>query len=281
MKFKTHVKDPRTLAAICATSKALNKRCILKLHAQRLRFISNNASRDGSQVWTSCKTDAFLGDMKIESRRDNEIFLEVPDLTQIISALKCAEASSNVLMRLAKADNAEFLRFTMHNRASHHDISHDVIVRVLTEAELSSVVAPPLESRLLQVYLPSLQDVASFVDKVRNNGCVHITVTVTLLPLASDNQTQMATLTFVADSFVSSFVLHYPSVEIGPAHRQDNALQKASCTIETKLLAKFVTVKEVAPMRMVAHVVDGKALVISAFAAGDTNIVYYMPSQLL
>lgn len=281
MKFKAHVRDPRSLAAICSTSKAFNRRCIVKLHSQRLRFISNHMNRDGSQVWTSCRSDAFLGEMRIESRRDNEIFLEISDISQIITALKCAETASNVVMRLAKADNEEFLRFTMHNRATHHDISHDVIVRVLTEAELSTVVAPPLESKLLQVYLPSLPDIASFVEKVRNNGCTHITFTVTILESdASDdpNRPQMATLTLVADSFVTSFVLHYPSVETGPAHSRDNPLRKSAATVEAKLLSKFISVKEVAPLRMVAHVVDSRAIVISAFSSGDTNVVYYMPA---
>lgn len=277
MKFKTQVKDPRSLAAICATSKAYNRRCIVKLHSQRLRFISNHANRDGSQVWTSCKSDAFLGDMRIESRRDNEIFLEIADLSQLIAALRCAEVASNVVMRLAKADNEEFLRVTMHNHVTHHDVSHDVVVRVLTEAELSSVTAPPLESRMLQVYLPSLPDIAAFVDKVKNNGCSCIAFTVTLLDF-EEGKPQMATLTLVADSFVSSFVLHYPSVETGPTHRADNPLRKASTTIETKLLSRFISVKEVTPLRMVAHVVDGRAIVISAFAAGDTNVVFYMPA---
>ncbi|KAH9593525.1 Checkpoint protein Hus1/Mec3 [Trypanosoma melophagium] len=64
--------------------------------------------------------------------------------------------------------------------------------------------------------------------------------------------------------------------------RRDNdddvAMQQATVTVEVKRFARFLAIKEITPLQVVLHLVDGKALVLSVSASGGTTLVGYMPA---
>ncbi|CUE73943.1 Hypothetical protein, putative [Bodo saltans] len=143
MKFKAAVRDPKTLSSVCHSQKMISKKAIIKLHPSRIRFISTtNSVTDGTQVWSSCRTEQLFGDHVIESKNDNSIYVEIVDLGQLLQALKCAEHGSNVTMKLAKVDTRQLMKLSMQTLLERHDVSLDVPVRVLTELEANNIVAP-------------------------------------------------------------------------------------------------------------------------------------------
>ena len=164
MKFKATVRDTRTLAAVCHTCRSFQKKCIVKLHPTKIRFVCSTTIADGCQAWTSCRTESILSDVRLESRNDNAIYMEILDSSSLIQGLRCAERSSNCIIKLAKIDTRQVLKLTMQSlAATSHDISHDTNVRILSEADMDALQAPPLESNVLQVGLPSLIDITVFV----------------------------------------------------------------------------------------------------------------------
>ena len=287
MKFKATVRDTRTLSAVCHTSRSFQKKCIIKLHPQKLRFICSTTASDGSQAWTSCRTEALLSDIRLESRNDNTIFFEVLDMNQLLQGLKCAERSHNVCMKLAKIDTRQVLKLTMQAQAaSTHDVSHDTAIRILSEADIDAIVAPPLESNVLQIALPSLGDIALFIDKLKLAGCAEMTFSAKVsLESPSTNS-----LVVSADTFTASYSIRYENVEHIMRNKKRDAaddddgggdeeeLLEGSVTVEIKKFCRFLAVREVSPQRIIFHLVPERAAVLSAYAAGDTNLVFYIPA---
>ena len=300
MKFKATLKDTSTLVSLCIAAKSFQQRCFLRLNAQRLRFITCTHSRDGCQVWSTTDATQSFSNVLLETRRQGregpEIYCEVPNVALILAVLKAAEGVTNVTVKLARVDDHEVLRFGMQSVTVYgrHDSSHDVSIRVLSDPEIAQIVAPPLDPSLLRVYLPSLQDLAAFTNKVRGAECGSVTVTV-----CKGKGEEHTSLCFTAESMVCSYTLHYDNVELaetpggegrhsgGKRPRSEDevedevsGLQRSSATVDIRSLARFISIKDLCPSRIVLHVVHDKALVPSAYAIGNTNVVYFIPSLL-
>ena len=53
-----------------------------------------------------------------------------------------------------------------------------------------------------------------------------------------------------------------------------------SVAVDVKKIVRFLSVKDVTPIKVVAHVVADRALVLSAHAVGDTNLVFFIPATI-
>jgi hypothetical protein len=286
MKFKAAVRDPKTLSSVCHSQRMISKKTIIKFHPSRVRFISStNTVTDGTQVWSSCRTDNLFGDYVIESKNDNAIYVEIIDLAQLMQALKCAEHGVNVTMKLAKVDTRQMIKLSMQTLQEQHDVSHDVPVRVLTEIEANNIVAPALEDRVLQVVLPPLHELLTFVDRVRNAGCGSLTFRAVITSPDPVNA-QTCRLLISADTLHSNFEMTYPNTEMIHRQAEDRddevppPLTEASVTVDIKKFGRFLSVRGVCPSKVIAHLVDDKALVLSAYAVGETNLVFFIPSLI-
>jgi hypothetical protein len=289
MKFKAAVRDPKTLSSVCHSQKMISKKAIIKFHPSRIRFISStNTVTDGTQVWSSCRTEQLFGDHVIESKNDNAIYVEIVDLGQLLQALKCAEHGSNVTMKLAKVDTRQLIKLSMQTLMEQHDVSLDVPVRVLSELEANNIVAPALEDRVLQVVLPPLHELTSFVDRVRNAGSGSLTFRAVIT--GDPEHASTCRLLVSSETLHSTFQMVYAAAELvrraPPPRTDDNdeacdsPLSEASVTVDIKKFGRFLSVRGVCPTKVIAHIVDDKALVLSAYAIGDTNLVFYVPSLM-
>jgi hypothetical protein len=293
MKFKAGIRDAKTFTGICSTHRSFHKRTIVKLHPHRIRFITSTPFSDGSQVWTSCRTDSLFADSIIESKNDNAVYVEITDLAQVLQSMRSAEKSCNVVMKLAKVDVRQLLKVSMQHLQTHHDISFDIAVRVLTETEIQNIVAPPLEDRVLHVELPSLAELSVFVERVRSAGCLVIQIDAEVAvpvrgPVPSKGAVTQCNLTWKADSTHACFSAKYQGLLLAPsgasAHGEDEEdleeepLRTASVMIDAKKIQRVLNVRGVCPTKVIAHIVPGKALVLSAYAVGDTNLVVYLPN---
>ncbi|ESL07046.1 hypothetical protein TRSC58_05271 [Trypanosoma rangeli SC58] len=302
MKFKATVRDQRTFAGVCQACRSIQRRCVVKLHPARIRFFTSTQVADGMQVWASCRTQSIFGDFQSQSQRqDNAIFCEVADLSQLLHIMRQAERCPNATIKLTKnAARRPALRVSMQGARPHLDISYDVPVRVLSELEVRSISAPPLESDVVQLVLPGLTELSMFVDKVRSTSCERMTFTAQGNQRADGTAAASCSLAIVAECFLASFALKYNSVRLcggdgdddagggwegdnsgggGPDSRDDMAMVHASVSVEVKRFARFLGVKEVTPLQVVLHLVDRKAVVLSVSASGGTTLVGYMPAM--
>jgi hypothetical protein len=250
-------------------------------------------------VWSTTDATQSFSAVVLETRRQGkegaEIYCELPNVALILAVLKATEGANNITVKLAKVDDHEVLRFGMQTVTVHgrHDASHDVAVRVMSDLEVSQITAPPLDPNLLRVYLPSLQDLSAFTNKVRGAGCGSVTVTV-VRGVGNDK----TTLCMGAESSVCAYTLHYDDAEMAEApggdgrqsgskrpreegvEEEEDTLPRATATIDIRSLSRFISVKDLCPTRIVLHVVHDKALVLSAYAIGNTNVVYFIPGVI-
>lgn len=302
MKFKAVIKDSRTFAAVCRSSQSFQKRCIIKLQEDRVRFITSTGVTDGTQIWTSCRVSTLFSEFRIESSRQNIIFIEVPDMSILSYALKNCERALNPTLKLARSDQgASLLKLSYQHSVTHHDASYDIPIRVLGDADIDGIVAPPLERDVLQVVLPNLSETALFLEKARaaTQGSM---LTFTLQ--RGQPGRGGSSLTLTTHTMTASFSLQYQNVDIPSStkdgrkrgreeHDGDEAglhdveeeeadadeLQSSTVSIDAKRFVRFLSVREVNPVKVVAHLVNQRAVVLSAYASGETNLVYYIPAM--
>ncbi|KEG08487.1 HUS1 checkpoint protein [Trypanosoma grayi] len=322
MKFKATVRDQRTLAGVCQACRSIQQRCVVKLHPARVRFFTMAQATDGMQVWAGCRTESVFSDFQSQSRNaDNAIYCEVADLARLVHILRQAERCPHVGVKLtSNAARRPALRVSLQGVLPHLDISHDVPVRVLSEAEVLSISAPPLTSEVLQLALPSLTELTLFVDKVRGTSCERMTFTAQgnarppRSTAADGGGGATCSLVIEAECFLGSFALKYNAVplcerddddeeeeeeeaEEGGDEKADGAVKNrdrkrrrrekddagmlhATVEVEVRRFARFLAIKEVTPLQVMLHLVDGKAVVLSVAAAGGTTLVGYMPALL-
>lgn len=279
MKFKACIKDPKTFAAVCNTTKTFQRKCIVKFDPKCIRIIAQTGISDGSQLWTRLHTEATLADVRLESRQGNGIWCEIPDAAQLVSALRCSERCTNVIIRLAKADQRQLLKLSMQSAATNHDITHEVATRVLTEAEVATIVPMALADEHLQVFLPYFADVGLFADRAKNAGCGTISFFATTGSGAGvDGGGAAPTLTISAESTTVAFAAQYTDVSV--ANADTATLSEAAVTVDLKKFCRFLGVKELCPDQIIFHIVPNQALVISAHGQGDSSLVYYIPALL-
>ncbi|RNF09478.1 HUS1 checkpoint protein [Trypanosoma conorhini] len=297
MKFKATVRDQRAFAGVCQAVRSVQRRCVVKLHPSRVRLFTGTQAADDVQVWASCRTQAIFGEFQSQSQQpESAIFCEVADLSQLLHVMRQAERCPNVTIKLTKnAARRPALRVSMQGARPHLDISYDVPVRVLSESEVRSISAAPLESDVVQLVLPSLTELSMFVEKVRSTSCERMTLTARGNQRADGAAAASCTLVVVAECFLASFALKYNSARLcerggdgdeeddnsgggGPDGRDDAAMVQASVTVEVKRFARLLGIKEVTPVQVVLHLVEGRAVVLSLSASCGTTLVGYMPA---
>jgi hypothetical protein len=232
----------------------------------------------------------MLGDTILESRNDNTIYCEIIDVGQLLQAARCGERSRNVTMKLAKTQNQQLLKVSMQSSETRHDVAHDVLVKVLSEAEVQEIVAPPVDDdQVLPLVLPPLGEMSAFVERCRSAGCALITFRgkAALSPV-NEPPPKSNLLVITSESPEASFAATYAGVERVARVRQanDDADDRASAiessvTVEARKFYRFFSVKEVNPRKVVVHIVHHKALVLSAFAYAETSVVFYIPAQIV
>jgi hypothetical protein len=304
MKFRAALRDARALHAVCNTIRSFSRKALLKLHATQMRIIAlPSEAADGAQLWTSVRTDSLFSDVRIESKNDNSIYCEIPDIGQLVFALKACERSNGVVVKLAKVGSRQLLCVSMQSVAVGHDTVHEVPIRVLTDAEVARIAAPPLEVEVSEVYLPPLQDVAAFVECGKAAGCTSCIFTLkpdsTRLraPAASravhpddllvDDVRDAgaaaatggeATLTLVADGPTMNFEAAFARVTAPAGAALPDAVVQV--TVDLRRIARFLAVREVNPTSVTVHLAHRRALVLSAFAGGGTNLIFYLPAVI-
>ena len=311
MKFRATLRDARAFLTICVVLRSFSRKALLRLHPDQIRVIAlPSDGGDGAQLWCSCRSASLFSDLRIESKADNAIFCEIPDVSQLVFALKACEKNTAVVMKLAKIDGRQLLSISMQSIAMGHDTVHEVPIRVLTEAEIARIAAPPIESDVAEIFFPPLSDVTAFIDCAKLAQCASVTIRLEPLlpqhrgggadvsgggaaagldPLMVDGTTDAtrngghaapttAAMTLSSEGVTSQLEMHYHCLS-APGHAPLPEFA-VDVTVDLKRLSRFLAVKDGAPSSVTAHLAHRRALVLSAFAPGEINLVYYIPAVL-
>jgi hypothetical protein len=189
MRFKAALNDAKGLLGALQVCRSIQRDCIIRLHPERTRIFSNITVADGVQVWIGCQSSVLFSDMICNSSNaEQSITCEVLDLTQLIHIVKQAEvrerarpSASQVLMRLTKAGNRPLLKVSMDGLSGQPDLSFDVPLRILTDRDIQGMAPPPLEKERLQIIVPDILELTTFIDKLKNTAADSVTFSARVL----------------------------------------------------------------------------------------------------
>lgn len=247
MKFKAKLEEPRAFLGILQICRSIQRDCIVRLQSSRTRFFTTVDLLDGVQVWMGCRTDFLFSDFRCDSHyAEQSITCEILSMQQLMHILKQADMRQHSnrtnppIMRLARNGSKPVLKLTMQGASQYlPDLSYDVPIRILSDAEIERMQAPPLEDDHVQVVVPNLFELATFVDKIKSSACDSITFSAQAFSseLSRDDEhggdragykrgrssgtvgPQLATFHVLADNYLASFSLMYDAVEMIPRPR--------------------------------------------------------------
>jgi hypothetical protein len=124
----------------------------------------------------------------------------------------------------------------------------------------------PIADSVTRVVLPSLEELSVFIDRVKASSDA--------VSFTANRSTSVFTLS--ASSLLMSNTMYYRQVEVVQGEAAPSG--DLTVTVDIRKIAKFLSVKEVNPARIVVHLVESRALVLSSYALGDTNLVFYIPA---
>ncbi|RFU32239.1 hypothetical protein B7463_g4115, partial [Scytalidium lignicola] len=201
MRFKTSIRDIRTLSKLIASLSSLGKVAWVRLDDDDVRITI--IPEIGTQVWSTITIDSIFEDFILESAApNNTINLELP-LPPLYRALKSALNATSASMRLTKRDNIPLLSLTivtntvtsgnasngsfLQNEAAPDPfgedvfreeslgvgigrdretiVTHDIPVRVLTAASVEGLMEPRVREPDVHVILPSLVQLKAISDR--------------------------------------------------------------------------------------------------------------------
>ncbi|CAM36539.1 conserved hypothetical protein [Leishmania braziliensis MHOM/BR/75/M2904] len=322
MRFKATLKDAKGLLGVLQVCRSSQRDCIVRLQSERIRFFSNTNAADGVQVWMRCPSSFLFSEMICDSGyEEHSITCEVLDLAQLIHIVKQVEArershqgtASRVQVRLARNGRCPLWRVAMQGLPGQPDVSFDVPLRILGDREIKSLSPPPLERQHLQILVPDMLELTTFIDKLKNTAADSVTFSARVLtprlgadggdggagaclgvkrPRARDIL-PLASLRIFAEHFMARFSLKYEAVELIEQPERDDdggdedddggavgGISEATVVVETRKFARFFSaVKELDPMKISMYLMDQRALVLSVFAAGNTAMVAYIPAK--
>lgn len=325
MKFKAVLNDTKILLCALSVCKSIHRNCIVRLQASRIRFFTNVDPSDGVQVWLSSRTDYIFSEFHCDSSyKEKSITCEILDMAQLHQTIKLADSrgksqSGQASLRLSKAADTKqpLLKIFIQGTPGMPDLVYDVPVRILSDAEIESIQAPPLDDERLQIAVPNLTELTTFVEKLRNTSCDLVTFSAQESALSlpgyeervpplghkrdRESSRPLATLIVHAENFRGSFSLRYDDVEMVEQPQDSNdshnsneeeeeetrrggsaRLRSASISVEIKRFSRFFSmVKEVLPTQVSLYLMDKKSLVLSVRGVGGTTLAAYIPATFI
>ncbi|KAG5478621.1 hypothetical protein LSCM1_06024 [Leishmania martiniquensis] len=288
MRFKATLKDAKGLLGVLQVCRSIQRDCIIRLQSERVRFFSNTSAADGVQVWMRCRSSFLFSEMICDSGyEEHSITCEVLDLAQLVHIVKQAEArersqqgvTPHVQVRLAKKGRCPLWRVCMQGLSGQPDVTFDVPLRILGAREIQSLLPPPLERDHLQILVPDMLELTTFIDKLKNTAADSVTFSARVLtPPAlrrgteddvaeggddaagvhvgvkrprEKNAIPLASLRIYAEHFMARFSLKYDAVELvqQPAREDDGSAEDdgrpdeearvATVMVETRKFARF------------------------------------------
>ncbi|KAL9646507.1 hypothetical protein ABK040_006566 [Willaertia magna] len=291
MRFKAKVINEKTFANIVQTLEKVDKKGVIRLHKERIEFISQQFENEEIQVFAKIPTSLIFSEFRIQSKSNNEIYLEV-QLKNLAKALKTANNALMVIVKLTKKHQIGYLSFEIRTRVTKGKDSNsivtivqDVPIRIILQDEVQNRLVEPdfsgITQEPLQIGLPKLKDMKSVVDKMKSStkheGGSNINVDISASPTGQ--------FRLVVNSTLVSIRTIYKNLNVksmGSREPQANEIYTSDITVKLKALGRFLFAYLVNPVDVDCIFIDNTALVMDvSIETTEQNrgyLTYYIPA---
>mmetsp|Transcript_43782 Transcript_43782/g.93725 ORF Transcript_43782/g.93725 Transcript_43782/m.93725 type:complete len:335 (+) Transcript_43782:184-1188(+) len=272
---------------------------VLKLTPTVLALGDLGGSDTGAQTWTHFDVkDLFLEDYRVESKRGNEIALEVP-IPNLMDTLKSCSDSARTGMKLANgSDGRPVIRFDFFLRNKRMDTyasaSQDVCVRVIPEDDARNMKEPELPEPQYQIDLSgSFLKIKNVTDKMRAVGAHYLVVEAgkehpgqATMPVASSARTERVWVRLVSEADFVTIASTFPALPLIMVGKEKPSPDgPIRMTLTTKRFGEVLAAVQLLGFASpVACHVEGpghRALVIYAKLPGDLgNMISFIPEVI-
>jgi HUS1 checkpoint protein len=275
MKFKATLYNVAHLHHIFQCLEKVSKLCILHLHRESIGFIVKSDAKDGIEVWGKVKCDTLFNDFRIESKTDNNIYMELSlkNMLQVLS--NCAR----IVMKLSKKDNQIYLtcdtsptRSYQSSASESISIIKDIPVRILSSREAMNLKEVATSDCQVQIVLPpSLKELKDIIDRMKS-----LTKSEGLLTIVADMsgklELQVNTTSSTAKTMFHKLSVKTSGNELMSEQEGEDISEKIN--VDITRIAKFIHVHAVQPEEVVMALTPD-ILVFNALIQGG-YLTYYI-----
>ncbi|KAH8081492.1 checkpoint protein Hus1/Mec3 [Filobasidium floriforme] len=180
MRFRTKIINASLMNKVVKSLQSTAKSCVIKLGPESVHFIVSDSESgpSGVQIWSQVKVVTLFDEYRIESRGNNEIYLEI-GLEPLSKALRSAEMvgttgrDSEAGVKLSKKNDKAVLVFDIvgqGNGPTPISITHDVTCLVLNPSRVAQLKEPLCPQPDIHVHLPSLAQLKGLASRFSHLG---------------------------------------------------------------------------------------------------------------
>ncbi|KAG8345048.1 hypothetical protein TRVL_04121 [Trypanosoma vivax] len=332
MRFKATIQDQRMLASMCQVCRRTERgSVVVKLHREELNIFTCATAGNVIRVWASCPTDSVFRDFVAQStsasrgsRRDSRggdaperegddaILCEIEDTSRLLHALRQAERFQHASIKLTKSsEELPVLRVSVKDTQLMVDVSHDVPVQ-LPNRKLMDTNFLTSASDALCITLPGLEELTTFVEKLRIASCERATFIVYTKCHDSESGQLNCNLVVEAESTHASFELEYKSLPLKCFNFTDDKTEKGcrmdrenehddgdgsripglagdcraerprevlgSISINMRLLGRFFPIRDLVPHMVYLLVENEDSLKLAIITTENAKLVAHIPA---
>eukprot|EP00301_Raphidiophrys_heterophryoidea_P026580 c9212_g1_i2.p1 GENE.c9212_g1_i2~~c9212_g1_i2.p1 ORF type:complete len:299 (+),score=54.73 c9212_g1_i2:59-898(+) len=278
MKFRCQIHNPQVFLKVCQALEKVGKIGILHFSQNSLHLINPGELNDDVKVWASLIVDEVFRHYQIESLSDNNIGCHVL-YSHLIQALKSCQAAEQILVKLTKKENQPMLFFQIdHTFPKKMTVTHSVPVQIMSSAQVMELKEPTLPTPEIQVYLPSLKELKTTMERMKSVG-EHLVIDCTPLGEMSLNcTTDVVNISTVFRGLELAAPCTTPQPL--PSHTPSQATIQAQLSL--RKFSRVIKSCEVFASQVICCLVRNQAVVMLVpLGDGSLNTVtYYIPLVL-
>lgn len=275
---------PAVLREVWTALERLGETCLVSLTPADIRFALTEEHTSGEQAFADIPVPAVFDAYRIESKHGNEIHL-MTRLTSLLKALRSAEASSRITLKLTKKRERPCLTFEIASDSL--SVIQDVPVTIVDHDRLGELLEPELPDPKVKVRMPPLKSLRALVDRLRSvddRDILRITATSTGEMVLQIENEMVNIKTFYKGLALDKKDSNQSQGGSG-AEESKAAVVSATCSVSTKKLQNVLAAHALRSDFVVGCIIEHHAFVLflklgesgKGGAASLGNITYYIP----
>lgn len=282
MRFRAQILAPAVLREVWTALERLGETCLISLTPADIRFALTEDYTSGEQAFADIPVPAVFDAYRIESKHDNEIHLTTK-LPSLLKALRSAEASSRITLKLTKKHERPCLTFEIASDGL--SVIQDVPVAIVDHQRLGDLLEPELPDPKVKVRMPPLKSLRAVVDRLKSvddRDILRITAT-----SGGEMVLQVENELVNIKTFYKGLALDKKDSTSSQGEGGDAkaGVVSASCCVSTKKLQNVLAAHALRSDFVVGCIIEHHAFVLflklgesgKGGAASLGNITYYIP----
>eukprot|EP01134_Creolimax_fragrantissima_P006319 CFRG6319T1 len=254
----------------------INRDATLRMAPKKLYFILVASDiADGSvRVWAEMEAETIFDSFQIQSRHpDNEILMEI-NLDNLQRALKSAQSSMNIVVRLTGDSATPNLALTIQltNSSVDRTVIQNVPVALLSHELTSNYCEPDLPHPQINICLPSLKVLSGIIDRMKTLD-KHL-----VLSANNDGELRLqieADAVSVCTSVTDCEIPTSSDPDSIPGRTRDDH-EFVSARIDIKKFSQFLVGHQMSPTAVICSIVPHRAVILFLLSH-EVSMTYYVP----